>query len=134
MNISSDGGSALVGLTGTGQVDAGAGTAIVISEFRTRGADGGNDEFIELYNNTDAPIAIGGYKLRGSNAAGTIGDRATVLAGTILPARGHFLFVNGAAGSSARRACESDLRHRHHRRRRDRDHACRQHHPRSGRA
>ena len=36
------------------------------------------------------PIAIGGYKLRGSNIAGTIADRATVLAGTIIPARGHY--------------------------------------------
>jgi beta-lactamase superfamily II metal-dependent hydrolase len=97
LNITSDGGSAVVGLGGTGQAETAPGTALVISEFRTRGAAGGNDEFIELYNNSEAPIAIGGYKLRGSNAAGTISDRATVLAGTILPARGHFLFANGAA-------------------------------------
>src|SRR4029077_1164489 len=38
LNISSDGGSAVVGLTGNGLVETGAGTTIVISEFRTRGA------------------------------------------------------------------------------------------------
>ena len=99
LNISSDGGSAVVGLTGIGQAETPVGTPLVISEFRTRGAGGGNDEFIELYNNSETPIAIGGYKLRGSNLAGTIADRATVLAGTIIPARGHFLFVNGAAAA-----------------------------------
>ena len=29
---------------------------MVISEFRVRGPNGGNDEFVELYNNTDAAI------------------------------------------------------------------------------
>jgi hypothetical protein len=71
----------------------------VISEFRVRGPNGANDEFVELYNNTDAPAAIGGYLLRGSNSAGTVSTRATVPAGTMIPPRGHYLFVNSAAGA-----------------------------------
>ena len=42
---------------------------------------------------------IGGYTLRGSNNAGTVSIRATVPAGTTLPARSHYLFVNAAAGA-----------------------------------
>jgi len=34
-------------------------TGIVISEFRTTGPSGGNDEFVELYNPTGSSIAIG---------------------------------------------------------------------------
>src|SRR6185295_14897704 len=76
-----------------------SGTPIVISEFRTRGPNGANDEFVEIYNNTDAAIAIGGFTLRGSNNAGTASVRATIPAGAILPARRHYLFVNAAAGA-----------------------------------
>ncbi len=79
-------------------LSSGLTTPLVISEFRTRGPSGGNDEFVELYNTTDAPIAIGGYLLRGSNATGTVSTRATIPAGTIIPGRGHYLFTNSAAG------------------------------------
>ncbi|HEX5603691.1 MAG TPA: lamin tail domain-containing protein, partial [Pyrinomonadaceae bacterium] len=39
---------------------------IVISEFRVRGPAGGNDEFVELYTLSGAPVAIGGWAVRGS--------------------------------------------------------------------
>ncbi|MEJ7618694.1 MAG: lamin tail domain-containing protein [Pyrinomonadaceae bacterium] len=65
--------------------------AVVISEFRTRGPGGANDEFIELYNNTDGDVNIGRWKINGSNASGTITTRLTVASQTMLPARGHFL-------------------------------------------
>ena len=94
--------SAGVALNGTGQVVAPpVGTPLVISEFRFRGPSGGNDEFVEIYNNTDDAIMIGGYTLRGSNNAGTNSVRATVAPSTTIPARGHFLFTNsGASGYS----------------------------------
>ncbi|MEW6730990.1 MAG: Calx-beta domain-containing protein [Acidobacteriota bacterium] len=92
---SSNAGSVNVTLTGMGQ--AGGGTPVVISEFRVRGPNGGNDEFVEIYNNTDSPIDISGWKMKGSNNAGTTSTRATVNANTMLPARGHFLFVNTTA-------------------------------------
>ena len=75
------------------------GGGIVISEFRTRGALGGNDEFVEIYNNSDAPIDISGYRLQGSNSAGTTSTRSTVPPGVTLPPRAHYLFVNTTAAT-----------------------------------
>jgi hypothetical protein len=80
---------------------------ILISEFRFQGTAGGNDEFIELYNNTNSPITVAdtaggtGYAVVGTNTTGTFSNRCTVPNGTVIPARGHFLCTNnGAAGYS----------------------------------
>lgn len=72
-------------------------TTIVISEFRTRGPAGGNDEFVELHNVSNAPINIGGWKIRASNAGGTVGTRVTITAGTMLGPGCFFLATNNAA-------------------------------------
>jgi hypothetical protein len=98
LNVSPSGGAVVaVDLTGTGSIS----TPLLISELRFRGPSGGNDEFVEIYNNTDAAIDISGYTLHGSNNAGTNSTRATVAPDTILAARSHYLFVNtGAAGYS----------------------------------
>ena len=76
---------------------------IVISEFRTRGPNGASDEFIELYNDTDAPVSLGGWKIKGSSNSGTITTRLTINSATVIPARGHFLASNsvGYSGSVA---------------------------------
>jgi hypothetical protein len=71
-------------------------TTVVISEFRTRGPNGGNDEFIEIYNPTLSPIDISGWKVNGSNSGGTVVTRFTISAGVTLPAHGHFLAINDA--------------------------------------
>jgi hypothetical protein len=71
-------------------------TNIVISEFRVRGPNGGNDEFIELYNLSSAPVAIGGWKVNGSNNAGTTTTRATITAGVVLNPGCHYLLTNTA--------------------------------------
>jgi P pilus assembly chaperone PapD len=55
-------------------------TNVVISEFRVRGPNGAADEFIELYNLSGAPVAIGGWKIRGSNNAAGVSDRAIITA------------------------------------------------------
>ncbi|MBA2526365.1 MAG: lamin tail domain-containing protein [Pyrinomonadaceae bacterium] len=73
---------------------------VVISEFRTRGPNGASDEFVELYNNSDMPIAIANWKIRGSSSAGAIGTRVTINAGTVIPARGHFLATHAGYGGS----------------------------------
>jgi hypothetical protein len=95
--------------TSNGVVFVGAAPAspILISEFRFQGAAGGNDEYIELYNNTGANITVAdtnggtGYAVVGTNTTGTFSNRCTVPNGTVIPARGHFLCVNnGAAGYS----------------------------------
>ena len=74
---------------------------LLISEFRLRGPGGANDEFIELYNNTDTPIAVNttdgssGWAVAASD--GVI--RFIIPNGTVIPARGHFLGVNTTAYS-----------------------------------
>jgi hypothetical protein len=82
---------ALVAASGVAQA---ASPNILISEFRTRGPLGGNDEFVEIWNNSAAPVNIGGYTLRGSNNAGTTSVRATVSAGVVLNPGCYFLFTN----------------------------------------
>jgi hypothetical protein len=77
---------------------------ILITEFRFHGTAGGNDEFVELYNNTSSPITVAdtnggtGYAVVGTSTAGAFANRCTVPNGTVIPARGHFLCVNNGAG------------------------------------
>ena len=74
-------------------------TTIVISEYRTRGPNGGNDEFIELRNKAAAPVDIGGYRVNGSNASGTVSTRATIPGGVSLGAGCAYLLTNsGTSG------------------------------------
>ena len=80
-----------------------AGT-FLISELRTSGPAGAGDDFVELYNNTDTPLTIaasdasGGYGLFKMGA--TCGDAPVLIGvipnGTVIPARGHYLFVGSA--------------------------------------
>ncbi len=75
-------------------------TKLVISEFRTRGPGGGNDEFVEIYNTTDTPIDLGGFWIDGSNNKGTTVKRYTFLAGTTIAPHGHILVAHtGYAGT-----------------------------------
>lgn len=71
-------------------------TTVVISEFRVRGPNGGSDEFVEIHNRSASVVSIGGWKLRGSNASGTVGDRATIPAGTTLAPGCFYLFTNSS--------------------------------------
>lgn len=75
-----------------------ASTSIVISEFRTRGPNGGNDEFIELYNLSASPVNIGGWKVNGSNNSGTTSTRVTISSGTTLNPGCRYLVTNNASG------------------------------------
>lgn len=70
---------------------------VVISEFRTVGPSGGNDEFIELYNLSNSAVDISSWTIRGSNNAAGVSIRLTISAGTSIPAHGHFLATNSAA-------------------------------------
>jgi hypothetical protein len=73
-----------------------ASITIVIGEFRTRGPNGGNDEFIELYNLSTSSVDISGWMINGSNNAGTTSTRATIPAGTILAPYQHYLLTNSS--------------------------------------
>ena len=74
---------------------------LIISEFRLRGPAGNADEFIEIYNNSDAAFTVssGG----GSPGFGIVASdgllRCTIPNGTIVPARGHFLCANSGGYS-----------------------------------
>jgi hypothetical protein len=74
---------------------------IIISEFRVRGPNGANDEFIELYNNSggDHTVAGGGtgYAVAASNGVA----RCVIPNGTVIPNRGHYLCVNSVGYSLA---------------------------------
>ncbi|MCA1616117.1 MAG: M36 family metallopeptidase, partial [Acidobacteria bacterium] len=80
---------------------------LIISEFRLRGQAGPNDEFIELYNKTNAPLILlagdnsAGFSVAAPDAAGVPTVRAVIPSGTVIPARGHYLIANNfnAAGS-----------------------------------
>ena len=48
-------------------------SSVVISEFRTRGPAGGNDEFVEIYNLSAAPVDISGWWRATTSAASTSG-------------------------------------------------------------
>lgn len=87
---------------------------IIITEFRTRGPNGQNDEFIEVYNNTDsnivvvdshpitcaAQVLLNGPSIQcGWAIVDPIGGtssipRAVIPTGDNIPARGHYLLTN----------------------------------------
>ncbi len=75
--------------------------AFLISELRTSGPAGLGDDYVELYNNTDSPVTIaasdatGGYGLfkMGADCNATPELIGTIPNGTVIPARGHYLFV-----------------------------------------
>lgn len=76
-----------------------AGTGLVISEVYGGGGNAGatwTNDFIELYNPTDAAISLAGHTVEYFSAAGGSGG-ATALTGSV-PAKGHFL-VQEAAGT-----------------------------------
>ncbi|HKR61311.1 MAG TPA: M36 family metallopeptidase, partial [Pyrinomonadaceae bacterium] len=72
---------------------------VLITEFRQSvGATTSSNEYVELYNNTDAPISVGGFGLTLFNA--NFGGDVTLgfPAGVTIPRRGHLIVANVAAG------------------------------------
>ena len=78
-----------------------AAAQLVISEFRVRGPNGANDEFIEIYNNSGADHTVNGggtgYAVAASNGVA----RCVIPDGTVIPNRGHYLCVNSVGYSLA---------------------------------
>jgi hypothetical protein len=74
---------------------------LIISEFRVRGPNGANDEFIEIYNNSGADHTVAGggtgYAIAASNGVA----RCVIPNGTVVPNRGHYLCVNSVGYSLA---------------------------------
>jgi len=76
-----------------------AGT-LLISEIRTSGPAGAGDDFVEIYNNSDSAhtVPAGGYGLfkMGATCSDTPVLIGTIPATTVIPGRGHYLFVGSA--------------------------------------
>ncbi len=75
---------------------------LIISEFRLNGTNGANDEFIEIYNASNASHTVNssdgsasGYAVAASDGA----VRVIIPQGTVIPARGHFLGCNSVGYS-----------------------------------
>jgi uncharacterized repeat protein (TIGR01451 family) len=90
---------------------------VIISELRTSGPAGPDDEFVELQNNTDADITVsapdgsGGWALvkSGSGCSTTPVVVAVIPAGTVIPARGNYLLVGSAYSLGAYAAGDQAL-------------------------
>ena len=74
---------------------------LIISEFRVRGTNGANDEFIEIYNNSGADHTVAGGGTGYAIAASDGVARCVIPNGTVIPNRGHYLCVNSVGYSLA---------------------------------
>jgi hypothetical protein len=75
---------------------------LLISEFRVRGPNGANDEFIEIYNNIGAIHTVVAASGTGYGIAASDGTtRCSIPNGTVMPAGGHYLCVNSVGYSLA---------------------------------
>jgi hypothetical protein len=80
---------------------AAAAGQLLISEFRVRGPNGANDEFIEIYNNSGADHTVAGAGTGYGIAASDGVARCVIPNGTVIPNRGHYLCVNSVGYSLA---------------------------------
>lgn len=79
---------------------AAAANHIVISEIQTAGANGTDDEFVELYNPTDSDIDLTGWRLTRRTSSGTQNTLVSSVTG-IIPAKGYFLVGHSASYSGS---------------------------------
>ncbi len=76
--------------------------SLIISEFRYRGPNGANDEFIEIYNDSGSDHTVAAISGTGYGVAASDGTtRCSIPNGTVIPARGHYLCVNSIGYSLA---------------------------------
>src|SRR5256885_1611837 len=74
--------------------------SLIISEFRVRGSNGANDEFIEIYNDSGVTHTVTASSGSGYGIAASDGVvRCTIPNGTVIPARGHWLCTNSSGYS-----------------------------------
>ena len=75
---------------------------LVISEFRVRGFNGLNDEFIEIENVSGADHTVAALSGTGYGIAASDGvTRCSIPNGTVIPNKGHYLCVNSVGYSIA---------------------------------
>jgi uncharacterized repeat protein (TIGR01451 family) len=85
--------------------DESVASQLIISELRTNGPNGANDDFVELLNTTDADITVvasdgsgSGWAVveMGADCNATPVVVGVIPEGTIIPARGNYLFTGSA--------------------------------------
>jgi hypothetical protein len=84
---------------------------LLISEFRLRGPGGAQDDYVELYNNTDLPVTINAADGSQGWVVVSLANeslRFTIPNGTTIPARAHFLCVNATGYSLATQAAADE--------------------------
>jgi CSLREA domain-containing protein len=108
VTLSSPSGATITDGTATGTITvASPAGAILISELRSFGPGPGNDpndEFVEIYNNSDSPVTVAatdasaGWAVAATNngCSGSPVIVGTIPNGTVIPARGHYLLVGTA--------------------------------------
>lgn len=75
---------------------------LIISEFRVRGPNGANDEFIEIFNASGADHTVDALSGTGYGVAASDGTtRCSIPNGTVIPNKGHYLCVNSVGYSLA---------------------------------
>lgn len=62
-----------------------ASTTVVISELQTESSLSALEEFVELYNRTDAPVSLEGWTIEYRSASGASWSKKATLTGTIAP-------------------------------------------------
>jgi hypothetical protein len=72
---------------------------IVISEVQTGGSENANQEFVELYNQTDDVITLAGWQVQYQSATGTTWATKATLNGELLP-QGLFMVATSAYGAA----------------------------------
>jgi len=73
------------------------GNSVVINEFRSRGPNGANDEFIELRNDTPRDVNIGSWQILASDGSGNVSVRRILQPGIVLGPGCHFLLTNASS-------------------------------------
>ncbi|KQM78424.1 hypothetical protein ASE76_17380 [Xylophilus sp. Leaf220] len=79
---------------------AGSASALQINEFRVRGPNGANDEYIQVINETAVAVTVAASGGTGFAIAASDGVvRCTIPDGTVIPARGAYLCANSVGYS-----------------------------------
>ncbi|HEX7296140.1 MAG TPA: hypothetical protein VF251_10335 [Pyrinomonadaceae bacterium] len=85
-----------------GEASVASAGQLVISEFRVRGPNGANDEFIEIGNVSGADHTVAALSGSGYGIAASDGTtRCSIPNGTVIPNKGHYLCVNSVGYSLA---------------------------------
>ncbi len=94
-------------------VEAAAGTSpVVINEAYLSGGSAGaayKNKFVELYNSSDAAVALDGWSVQYRSATGSAAPTGVVALSGSIPAKGHYLVQGGSNGANGQALPTPDL-------------------------